>query len=204
MLHRFDSDSAFDRRRQLAELDYFTTSRAAMTSLAEQYTGLPILMDYDSHDVAQISRAGRDSLLSDAFKLLRPSISCTYSIPTASQASPRQPRNQLAKPPRPRRWTLRSLENQGARPIPKLLQPHRQPRLRIQRRSQNDGRAFHPGQACAETLIGLPFRFRQLIRCPVLRDRSSQSREPQSQLWRRPKIPSSSAFRKEKPEPPAE
>jgi p-hydroxybenzoate 3-monooxygenase len=45
MLHRFDSDSAFDRRRQLAELDYFTTSRAAMTSLAEQYTGLPVLMD---------------------------------------------------------------------------------------------------------------------------------------------------------------
>lgn len=45
MLHRFNSDSAFDRRRQLAELDYFTTSRAAMTSLAEQYTGLPILMD---------------------------------------------------------------------------------------------------------------------------------------------------------------
>jgi p-hydroxybenzoate 3-monooxygenase len=45
MLHRFDSDSAFDRRRQLAELDYFTTSPAAMKSLAEQYTGLPILMD---------------------------------------------------------------------------------------------------------------------------------------------------------------
>jgi p-hydroxybenzoate 3-monooxygenase len=45
MLHRFDSDTSFDRRRQLAELDYFTTSRAAMTSLAEQYTGLPILMD---------------------------------------------------------------------------------------------------------------------------------------------------------------
>ncbi len=45
MLHKFDSDSAFDRRRQLAELDYFTTSPAAMKSLAEQYTGLPILMD---------------------------------------------------------------------------------------------------------------------------------------------------------------
>jgi p-hydroxybenzoate 3-monooxygenase len=45
MLHRFDSDTAFDRRRQIAELDYFTTSRAAMTSLAEQYTGLAVLMD---------------------------------------------------------------------------------------------------------------------------------------------------------------
>jgi p-hydroxybenzoate 3-monooxygenase len=45
MLHKFDTDGSFDRRRQLAELDYFTTSRAAMTSLAEQYTGLPILLD---------------------------------------------------------------------------------------------------------------------------------------------------------------
>ena len=45
MLNRLDSDPEFDRRRQLAELDYFTTSRAAMTSLAEQYTGLPVLMD---------------------------------------------------------------------------------------------------------------------------------------------------------------
>ena len=41
MLHRFDTDSAFDRRRQIAELDYVTSSRAAMTSLAENYVGLP-------------------------------------------------------------------------------------------------------------------------------------------------------------------
>ena len=41
MLHRFDTDSPFDRRRQLAELDYVTGSRAAMTSLAENYVGLP-------------------------------------------------------------------------------------------------------------------------------------------------------------------
>jgi len=41
MLHRFDTDNAFDQRRQLAELDYVTTSRAAMTSLAENYVGLP-------------------------------------------------------------------------------------------------------------------------------------------------------------------
>lgn len=42
MLHRFDSESAFDRRRQLAELDYVTSSRAASQSLAENYVGLPL------------------------------------------------------------------------------------------------------------------------------------------------------------------
>jgi p-hydroxybenzoate 3-monooxygenase len=41
MLHRFDADSAFDRRRQIAELDYVTGSRAARTTLAENYVGLP-------------------------------------------------------------------------------------------------------------------------------------------------------------------
>src|SRR3546814_2455712 len=42
MLHRFDLDSAFDHRRQVAELDYVTSSRAAMTTLAENYVGLPL------------------------------------------------------------------------------------------------------------------------------------------------------------------
>ncbi len=37
LLHR--SSDEFDYRRQLAELDYVTSSRAAMTSLAENYTG---------------------------------------------------------------------------------------------------------------------------------------------------------------------
>ncbi len=41
MLHRFDSDNAFDRRRQLGDLDYVTSSRAASQSLAENYVGLP-------------------------------------------------------------------------------------------------------------------------------------------------------------------
>jgi p-hydroxybenzoate 3-monooxygenase len=41
MLHRFDTDNAFDRRRQIAELDYVTSSRAARTTLAENYVGLP-------------------------------------------------------------------------------------------------------------------------------------------------------------------
>jgi p-hydroxybenzoate 3-monooxygenase len=41
MLHRFDDGSGFDHRRQLAELDQVTTSRAAATVLADNYTGLP-------------------------------------------------------------------------------------------------------------------------------------------------------------------
>jgi p-hydroxybenzoate 3-monooxygenase len=41
MLHRFPDENAFDRRRQLAELDYVTGSRAASQSLAENYVGLP-------------------------------------------------------------------------------------------------------------------------------------------------------------------
>jgi p-hydroxybenzoate 3-monooxygenase len=38
--HKF-SDEAFGRRLQLAELDYLTRSTAALTSLAENYVGLP-------------------------------------------------------------------------------------------------------------------------------------------------------------------
>jgi p-hydroxybenzoate 3-monooxygenase len=41
MLHRSDSDNPFDHRRQQAELEYLVSSRAAMTSLAESYTGAP-------------------------------------------------------------------------------------------------------------------------------------------------------------------
>jgi p-hydroxybenzoate 3-monooxygenase len=42
MLHRFSDDNAFDQRRQLAELDYVTSSRAGSVSLAENYVGLPM------------------------------------------------------------------------------------------------------------------------------------------------------------------
>jgi p-hydroxybenzoate 3-monooxygenase len=42
MLHLFPGGDGFDRRRQLAELDYVTSSRAGMTSLAENYVGLPM------------------------------------------------------------------------------------------------------------------------------------------------------------------
>lgn len=42
MLHRLGADDDFDYRRQLAELDYVTRSQAGMTSLAENYVGLPM------------------------------------------------------------------------------------------------------------------------------------------------------------------
>jgi p-hydroxybenzoate 3-monooxygenase len=42
MLHRSRDDNDFDRRRQLAELDYLTSSRAAALTFAENYVGLPL------------------------------------------------------------------------------------------------------------------------------------------------------------------
>ena len=42
MLHRFAGDNPFDQRRQIAELDYVTSSRAASQTLAENYIGLPM------------------------------------------------------------------------------------------------------------------------------------------------------------------
>ena len=42
MLHRSPSNNPFDHRRQLAELDYVTSSRAAAKTLAENYVGLPM------------------------------------------------------------------------------------------------------------------------------------------------------------------
>ena len=42
MLHRFHDEEDFHYRLQLAELDYVTSSRAASTSLAENYVGLPM------------------------------------------------------------------------------------------------------------------------------------------------------------------
>ena len=41
LLHRFPDQGAFKERVQLAELDYLMSSRAAQTSLAENYVGLP-------------------------------------------------------------------------------------------------------------------------------------------------------------------
>jgi p-hydroxybenzoate 3-monooxygenase len=42
MLHRFHDGNEFDVKRQLAELDLVTSSRAAATALAENYVGLPL------------------------------------------------------------------------------------------------------------------------------------------------------------------
>ncbi len=44
-LHRAPDESPFDHRRQIADLDYITGSRAAMTSMAENYVGLPMDVD---------------------------------------------------------------------------------------------------------------------------------------------------------------
>jgi p-hydroxybenzoate 3-monooxygenase len=43
MLHRFPGDDKFQQRLQLSQLDYIVSSRAAATSLAENYVGLPML-----------------------------------------------------------------------------------------------------------------------------------------------------------------
>jgi p-hydroxybenzoate 3-monooxygenase len=42
LLHRSTSDNDFDHRRQLADLEYLVSSRAALTSLAENYVGSPL------------------------------------------------------------------------------------------------------------------------------------------------------------------
>ncbi len=42
MLHRFPDASDFDLRRQLAELEVVTGSRAGATLLAENYVGAPL------------------------------------------------------------------------------------------------------------------------------------------------------------------
>lgn len=41
LMHRFEDEPPFDHKRQLAELEYVTSSRAAATCLAENYVGLP-------------------------------------------------------------------------------------------------------------------------------------------------------------------
>ena len=42
LLHRFPHETAFDRRRQLADIEYIAGSKAAATALAENYAGLPL------------------------------------------------------------------------------------------------------------------------------------------------------------------
>ena len=42
MLHRFPGSDSFEEHRQLADLDYLTSSRAAAQAFAENYVGLPM------------------------------------------------------------------------------------------------------------------------------------------------------------------
>lgn len=42
LLHRFPEDGPFERRMQVAELDYIANSVAAQTGIAENYVGLPL------------------------------------------------------------------------------------------------------------------------------------------------------------------
>lgn len=42
LMHRFPDDGPFERAMQVAELDYIAQSRAAQTSIAENYVGLPV------------------------------------------------------------------------------------------------------------------------------------------------------------------
>ena len=45
LLHRFEDDNPFDQRRQLADIDYVTSSRAGSLNWAENYVGLPMEWD---------------------------------------------------------------------------------------------------------------------------------------------------------------
>lgn len=42
LMHRFPDQAPFDRRMQLADLDYISSSVAAQTTIAENYVGLPL------------------------------------------------------------------------------------------------------------------------------------------------------------------
>lgn len=42
LMHRFPDDGPFERRMQIAELDYIASSAAAQKSIAENYVGLPL------------------------------------------------------------------------------------------------------------------------------------------------------------------
>jgi len=42
LMHRFPEDSVFERRMQVAELDYIAGPVAAKTAIAENYVGLPL------------------------------------------------------------------------------------------------------------------------------------------------------------------
>jgi p-hydroxybenzoate 3-monooxygenase len=45
-LHRFPDENPFDYKRQLTDLEYIVSSKAALTSLAENYVGLPMEVEF--------------------------------------------------------------------------------------------------------------------------------------------------------------
>ena len=45
LLHRFEQHTAFERQLQLTELEYLLRSKAARTTVAENYVGLPFEQD---------------------------------------------------------------------------------------------------------------------------------------------------------------
>jgi p-hydroxybenzoate 3-monooxygenase len=49
LLHKFPGGDQFEEHRQLADLDYLTTSRAAAQTFAENYVGLPMNLGNDSN-----------------------------------------------------------------------------------------------------------------------------------------------------------
>ncbi|GAA1258042.1 4-hydroxybenzoate 3-monooxygenase [Sphaerisporangium rubeum] len=59
LLHTFDTDDPYGRRLQLAHLDQVTSSRAAATTLAENYVGLP----FDSSGSTGTSSGTRSSVM---------------------------------------------------------------------------------------------------------------------------------------------
>jgi len=42
LMHRFPEGGEFDRKMQIAELNYIAGSKAAQTTIAENYIGLPL------------------------------------------------------------------------------------------------------------------------------------------------------------------
>ncbi|HKX56491.1 MAG TPA: 4-hydroxybenzoate 3-monooxygenase, partial [Xanthomonadales bacterium] len=42
LMHRFPEHGSFERRMQVAELDYIASSEAARKTIAENYVGLPL------------------------------------------------------------------------------------------------------------------------------------------------------------------
>jgi p-hydroxybenzoate 3-monooxygenase len=42
LMHRFPEGGEFDRKMQVAELNYIAGSKAAQTTIAENYIGLPL------------------------------------------------------------------------------------------------------------------------------------------------------------------